>query len=85
MKRGILSAVLFLLCVCLHGQVKLRGLFPKSAVNVQYAGSTGLATIGLFKASKRDKIELGILYGYLPGSFGGPNHTLSLKFLNNPF
>lgn len=60
-------------------------LFPKSLVALQFAGSTGLLSAGFSKVSRRDKIELGLLYGYLPKAYGGTNHSLSLKFAWNPW
>ena len=32
-----------------------------------------------------DKLELGLLYGHTPKRFGGPLHSLTLKFLYSPW
>lgn len=85
MKKAALLLIFTMCGAGLFSQNWLGRTFPKSAVNLQYAGSTGFATAGFFKVSRRDKIELGILYGYLPASLGGGNHSLSLKLLYNPF
>ena len=85
MKKAALIFIFAMYGIAAFSQNWLERTFPKSAVNLQYAGSTGFATAGFFKVSRRDKIELGILYGYLPASLGGENHSLSLKLLYNPF
>ena len=60
-------------------------LFPKSFAVAQFAGSTGLLSVGFSKVSRCDKIELGLLYGFLPKAYGGVNHSVSLKFAWNPW
>ena len=85
MKRAVITGLFILCCTFLNAQDGLVPMFPKSAVNLQYAGSTGFLSVGFFKVSKRDKLELGILYGMVPKSLGGLHQTLSLKFLYNPF
>lgn len=78
---GIFSLVI--LSLSMYGQHV--PFFPKSVAVAQFAGSTGLLSAGFSKVSTCDKIELGLLYGFLPKAYGGINHSLSLKFVYNPF
>lgn len=54
-------------------------------LNIQYAGSTGFVSIGYLRQLANKKIELGMLYGYTPGVYGGPLHSVTLKVLYNPW
>lgn len=85
MYRLLYIVVFLFLCSVTFSQNSFKKVFPKSAVTLQFAGSTGLFTTGFSKITARDKIELGILYGYLPRAFGGPHSSLSGKFSYNPF
>src|SRR5262249_3931535 len=60
-------------------------VFLKSCLTAQYAGSTGLYSLGFSLVSQRNKTELGLLYGRLPRAFGGLHQTLVIKFTYNPF
>lgn len=62
-----------------------KKILPRTMLSIQYAGSTGLGTVGYFKAGKKEKLELGLLYGFTPAFVGGPLHSLSLKLIYNPF
>lgn len=57
----------------------------KWILTTQYAGSTGLASGGLSVGSRKNKLELGFLFGFVPERYGGPIQTFSLKFVYNPF
>ena len=83
MKR--LAGILGFLIVAGCCDAQRHPVFPKSMAVGQFAGSTGLVSAGFSKVSARDKIELGLLYGYLPKAYGGTNHSLSLKFAYNPW
>lgn len=74
-------------CLWIWVSVQAQGdpVFPKSVLGAQFAGSTGLVSAGFAKVSARERVELGLVYGYLPKAYGGVNHSLSLKFTYNPF
>lgn len=49
-------------------------------LNLQYAGNTGLGSIGIGYISKNGKKKIGLNYGYLPKSINGIQvHTISAK------
>jgi hypothetical protein len=81
----ILAGIFVFILGSIYAQAQRDPLFPKSMIVSQFAGSTGLASAGFSKVTARDKIELGLLYGYLPKAYGGNNHSLSLKFAWNPW
>ncbi len=78
---GIFGFVLLSIYACAQHDP----LFSKSMAVTQFAGSTGLVSAGFSKVTAHDKLELGLLYGFLPEAYGGVNHSLSLKFSYNPF
>lgn len=57
----------------------------KNMVHAQYAGSVGFLSAGYTRTMVKNKLELGLAYGYLPASKGGTVHTASFKFTYNPF
>lgn len=59
--------------------------FTKVALTAQYAGSTGLFTVGTSLVSKKNRVEFGLLYGRVPRFAGGVNNSLVFKFVYNPF
>lgn len=64
--------------------MKKSKVLPMTAATIQFAGSTGFLTAGVFKGTKSERAQIGLLYGYTPEAFGGTLHSLSLKFLFNP-
>lgn len=84
-KRLLLLFLTFFSVLHLISQNGLIRSFPKSAFTAQFAGSTGLYTFGFSKVTKRDKLEIGLLYGRVPKAYGGVNNSLVLKFTYNPF
>lgn len=68
-----------------YSQQERKKVFPSSAIALQYAGSTGLASVGYFRVTENEKIQLGLLYGFTPERAGGNLHSLSLKFIYDPY
>jgi hypothetical protein len=66
-------------------QKNIFSKFNKSAITLQYAGSIGFVSIGFSAVTKKNKLELGLLYGKVPRLFGGVHRTLNLKGTYNPF
>ena len=84
MSRSIYILAFLFFLTTIFAQSRLQQAFPKSAITAQFAGSTGLVTAGFSKVSARDKIEVGLLYGYTPRRYGDLN-ALVLKGTYNPF
>jgi hypothetical protein len=82
--RRIFLIWLVLSGLVVNGRTSDR-LFPMTATTLQFAGSTGFLTAGMFKGTKNERIQLGLLYGHTPKLYGGPLNSLSLKFLYVPF
>lgn len=61
----------------------LKRTFPTTAFTLQYAGSTGLVTIGVSKVTPKNKLEIGLFYGRTPREYGNVR-SLSLKLTYNP-
>jgi hypothetical protein len=68
-----------------YSQEPPRFSFPRTAISLQYAGSTGFLTIGYLRATPKNKLQLGLQYGFTPAFLGGNLHSLSLKITYNPF
>jgi hypothetical protein len=68
-----------------QGQNALKKYLPGSAFSLQFAGSTGFLSAGYWRQTGKEKIDLGLTYGYLPKSLGGEVHVFALKFLYIPF
>lgn len=83
--RARIPIIALLLSIITGSSAQHDPFFPKSVVTGQFAGSTGLVSAGFSKVTPHDRIELGLLYGFLPKAYGGTNHSLSLKFVYNPF
>jgi hypothetical protein len=90
--------ILFFILVCCmfstvyaqsdSSKIKPKGIkyiLPKSSWAMQYAGSIGFASVGYFRQTQNEKIELGFLYGHTPQKYGGPLNSLTLKLIYNPF
>lgn len=64
---------------------KAKDLWPHHVV-IQFAGGTGFFSAGAGYATRDNKIEADLLYGYVPESVGGVTiHSLSLKGTWHPF
>ena len=78
-----LVIIFFLLCKpeILGAQKKSFNLLPDH-VKFQYAGGTGLISVGAGYSNKNEKLEADLYYGYLPESIGGVRiHSISAKFI----
>ena len=84
-RMKLFSYILILVAFTGDFNAQIFRSLPKTAFTAQFAGSTGLYTFGVSKVSRYNKIELGLLYGRVPKSFGGINNSLVLKFTYNPF
>jgi hypothetical protein len=85
-KRSFLIIIfLFVFQQFIYSQGSRKTILPVSAVSLQFAGSTGFLTGGYFRCTKNEIFQLGLLYGYVPKDLGGTLHSLSLKFVYNPF
>ena len=85
-KIFIITLVIFHLIIEIaYSQKQKKNLFKITSFSLQFAGSTGFLTGGIFKSTKNDKLELGLLYGYTPESLGGSLHSISFKVGYNPF
>ncbi len=85
MKYLLLIPVLLYLYFPVYGQQGLKKTFPHSVFCTQFAGSTGFLSAGYLRATQKNKIETGLMYGFTPAKAGGPLHTAALKFIYNPF
>jgi len=86
MKKYFFLLFLFLLPGhFLFAHEKVKDVFPHEVISLQFAGSVGFFSGGYWRASKKENIGLGLIYGYTPQVFGGPLHSLSFKFLYSPF
>ena len=81
----LFAPVMSALAESLDSASRQRKRLPASAFSIQYAGSTGFLTGGYFIGTASEKLFGGIQYGYTPVSMGGPIHTISLKFMVDPF
>lgn len=69
---------------CIAGDTENQRFYDKilspQTLNLQYAGNTGLGSIGIGYLSRDGKKKLGLSYGYLPKSINGVQvHTISAK------
>jgi hypothetical protein len=62
-----------------------NNFLKNTGFNLQYAGSTGFLNAGVGKRTASEKLELGLMYGHTPKTFGGPLHSFTLKFLYSPW
>jgi len=83
--RALAFITIFLWAKIISAQATKDGMFPRTSATLQFAGSTGFLTAGIFKGTKNEKFNAGLLYGYTPEDFSGPLHSLSLKFIYDPF
>ena len=56
----------------------------KTAAVVQFAGSTGLITAGIFKSRMNEALQFGLQYGYTPQK-EDDLHSVSIKALYSPY
>jgi hypothetical protein len=87
MKKYVLIYILFAVIsgTDLFSQSRFKTVFPGHCASIQFAGSVGFLSAGYHISTKKEKLEIGIVYGHTPLAFGGPLHSVSLKFLYNPF
>ncbi len=52
---------------------------------LQFAGNIGFLSSGFGYSYSKDKAELDLIYGYVPKTFGGPLHSVTLKNTWIPF
>ncbi len=81
MKRIVYLSILSFVLHDLQAQTLRRN----TSYGVQYAGSVGFLSGGLYKHNAKDKLSIGLVYGFTPKKFGGPLGSLSLKVKYNPF
>ena len=86
MKRRIATGLIciFVSLLPARAQNRLKELIPYTTLNAQYAGSTGLVSVGIAKTSEKQLLELGLMYGYTPAFGGDANHSLFLKLSASP-
>lgn len=88
MKVARYIAVSIVLIMYLPAQVYgqkdgFKKIIPKEYM-AQYAGSTGLMSLGINYSLLNNHMDIGLLYGYVPKSLGGKLDILTLKFKFNP-
>lgn len=83
MKRILAIVLLCLIIHSGHSQGFVRKHFPNSSVDMQFAGSIGLWSVGAYKITKNEKIEIGAMFGNVPKSVGGPIQTMTIKLKLN--
>lgn len=80
----LLSSALMASTIGTHAQL-LRNALPGRSVAMQYAGSTGLASIGGMRHTANERIGVGLSYGHTPRSHGGPLNTWVLRSMYTPW
>ncbi|MCU0430583.1 MAG: hypothetical protein MUF42_11495 [Cytophagaceae bacterium] len=64
---------------------KPKNRLPISLVQMQFAGSIGMVSLGYFKTGLRERIKVGVMGGYTPEEFGGKRlGSITLKFGYTP-
>ena len=81
MKRFYFIVILLYMSHAMSAQ----NLRKNTSYGIQYAGSVGFISMGYYKHSAKDKISIGLVYGFTPKKFGGPLGSLSLKVRYDPF
>ena len=66
-------------------EVQAQKFRRNTSYAIQYAGSVGFLSGGLYKHHVKDKLSIGLVYGFTPKNVGGPLGSLSLKVKYNPF
>lgn len=74
MKAVVLAALLVPLGAA-QAQGWLGRHLPHTVLSAQYAGSIGLGAVGWHRRTADERLDLGLLYGYLPERLGGTVHT----------
>ncbi len=59
--------------------------FIPSQAKLQFAGNIGFLAIGVGYQYMNDKIDLDLMYGYVPEIYGGHLHTFTIKNTCTPF
>jgi len=81
MKRLLFIFILFYTSDAVYAQY----LRKNTSYGIQYAGSIGFLSMGYYKHSPKDKVSIGLVYGFTPKNAGGPLGSLSLKVRYDPF
>lgn len=85
MRRILIVILLFAFQGTSVSQNRIFREFPTTLLTLQYAGSTGFLSLGYSRVTAKDKLELGVMAGYVPRRLGGSNNSLTLKSIYNPF
>jgi hypothetical protein len=86
--RCLAAAVLLASGLASHaeGKPSLLPLLVPGHVRVQFAGASGLVSLGAGYGFWNGKVEPGLSYGWVPARLGGaPIHTLAQKTTVSPF
>lgn len=67
-----------------HAQF-LRRVLPVRSVGTQYAGSIGLLSVGGMRHTATGKFGVGLSFGHVPHSHGGPLNTWVLRSMYTPW
>jgi hypothetical protein len=83
-----MKTVACILIVCLyplgaHAQI-IKSIIPDYG-KVQFAGSIGFISAGLGYEFLKNRINTEVLYGNVPGAFGGPLEIATVRIIYNPF
>ena len=82
-------ALVLLSCAALstlHADAQfLRRVLPVRSVGTQYAGSTGLLSVGAMRHSPEGRIAAGLSFGHVPRSHGGSLNVWTLRFMYTPW
>jgi hypothetical protein len=77
MKKSIFSILLPIFIIAAAGPVSAQA--NKGIATLQFAGSIGYLSVGAGVTSKSQKFHHELLYGFVPGYYGGPINKLSYK------
>jgi hypothetical protein len=77
--------IIFLLFAVAQSPAQEKEPGRKFYIPIQYAGSIGLFSVGGGATFAHEKLDVGLMYGFLPKSSGGPVHTATIKLAYSPF
>lgn len=81
------SILLFVLCLAAmpaQGQL-LRRTLPGRSVTAQFAGSTGMFSLGGMRHTRNERWGVGLSYGHTPEGHGGPINAYTLRLMYTPW
>jgi hypothetical protein len=81
--KGLFLILLLLFPACILHAQWANGLLPDYA-KIQHAGSIGFMSAGAGYEFFNDKLEAELLYGHVPGRFGGPLDIVTARLVFNP-